>query len=49
VSFRININILLECLTIFGSSSMTEQGMNPSLKLRYDGYGEPLSLVLEEG
>lgn len=37
--FNINFSILLECLNIFGSSG------NTALKLSYEGYGTPLSLM----
>ena len=44
--FRINLNVLMECLNIFGGApgqSFT------SLKMYYPADGEPLGLVLEEG
>ncbi|XP_039262922.2 cell cycle checkpoint protein RAD1-like [Styela clava] len=44
VNFCINLNVLQECLTIFGSSSI----MTTSLKMVYGGYGSPLTLTLEE-
>lgn len=46
IVFRINLNVLMECLNIFGGApgqSFT------SLKMCYPGHGEPLELVLEEG
>ncbi|CAI9724797.1 cycle checkpoint RAD1-like [Octopus vulgaris] len=46
LTFKINLNVLLECLTIFGSSSVT--GVMTSLKMCYSGYGSPLMLILEE-
>ncbi|KAH9502366.1 ssDNA endodeoxyribonuclease [Bulinus truncatus] len=46
LAFKINLTVLLECLTIFGSSA-TPSG-NTSLKLCYAGYGCPLILMLEE-
>ncbi|XP_042225587.1 cell cycle checkpoint protein RAD1-like isoform X2 [Homarus americanus] len=46
VTFKINLNVLVECLNIFGGSSLP--GVAPSLKMCYGGYGSPLSLVLEE-
>lgn len=49
VSFKLTLSVLLECLGIFGSSSLTGQSTSPSLKLYYDGYGEPLVLIIEEG
>ena len=49
VSFKLNLNVLMECLGIFGSGSLTGQSQSPSLILHYDGYGEPLVLIMEEG
>ncbi|KAI8513466.1 PREDICTED: cell cycle checkpoint protein RAD1-like [Branchiostoma belcheri] len=46
-TFKVNLTVLLECLTIFGSSSAP--GMNTALKMCYAGYGSPLQLLLEEG
>jgi len=46
-TFRINLNVLLECLNIFGSSKDT--GTFTALKMCYAGYGSPLILMLEEG
>lgn len=46
ITFKINLTVLLECLTIFGSTSMP--GSTTSLKMCYSGYGCPLVLVLEE-
>ncbi|XP_003391123.2 PREDICTED: cell cycle checkpoint protein RAD1-like [Amphimedon queenslandica] len=40
--FNIDLNVLIECLCIFGNEA------NTSLRLYYDGYGTPLQLVLEE-
>ncbi|XP_043926121.1 cell cycle checkpoint protein RAD1 [Protopterus annectens] len=47
VSFRINLTVLLDCLTIFGGSAVP--GMTTALKMCYKGYGHPLVLFLEEG
>ncbi|XP_073199815.1 cell cycle checkpoint protein RAD1 isoform X2 [Lepidochelys kempii] len=41
VMFRINLAVLLDCLTIFGTST--------ALRMCYHGYGYPLTLFLEEG
>ncbi|KAL3858199.1 hypothetical protein ACJMK2_012801 [Sinanodonta woodiana] len=46
VTFKINLTVLLECLTIFGSSAVP--GVSTSLKMCYAGYGCPLLLILEE-
>ncbi|RMX51697.1 hypothetical protein pdam_00008113 [Pocillopora damicornis] len=46
-TFRINLNILLECLNIFGSSKDTRTCT--AMKMCYAGYGSPLILTLEEG
>ncbi|KAK3083652.1 hypothetical protein FSP39_000809 [Pinctada imbricata] len=46
VTFKINLTVLLECLTIFGSTSAP--GVTTNLKMCYGGYGCPLQLVLEE-
>uniref|UniRef100_A0A0B6ZTE3 Cell cycle checkpoint protein RAD1 n=2 Tax=Arion vulgaris TaxID=1028688 RepID=A0A0B6ZTE3_9EUPU len=46
LAFKINLTVLLECLTIFGSSSVP--GVCTSLKMCYAGYGCPLILMLEE-
>ncbi|KAK3576131.1 hypothetical protein CHS0354_043099 [Potamilus streckersoni] len=46
VNFKINLTVLLECLTIFGSSAVP--GVSTSLKMCYAGYGCPLLLILEE-
>ncbi|KAF7243901.1 Cell cycle checkpoint protein RAD1 [Varanus komodoensis] len=47
VMFKINLSILLDCLTIFGASS--SPGTQTALRLCYQGYGYPLTLFLEEG
>ncbi|XP_046562563.1 cell cycle checkpoint protein RAD1-like [Haliotis rubra] len=46
ITFKINLTVLLECLTIFGSSNIP--GVTTSLKMCYAGYGCPLVLILEE-
>ncbi|XP_066458550.1 cell cycle checkpoint protein RAD1 [Eleutherodactylus coqui] len=47
VVFRINLTVLLDCLTIFGSSAVP--ATCTALKMGYRGYGHPLTLFLEEG
>ncbi|NXI69872.1 RAD1 protein, partial [Anseranas semipalmata] len=47
VTFRINLAVLLDCLTIFGTSSVP--GTSTALRMCYRGYGYPLMLFLEEG
>ncbi|NXJ04837.1 RAD1 protein, partial [Odontophorus gujanensis] len=47
VMFRINLAVLLDCLTIFGASS--SPGTSTALRMCYRGYGYPLMLFLEEG
>lgn len=42
--FCININVLQECLTIFGSNPLS----TTLVKMAYAGYGSPLTLTLEE-
>lgn len=49
MSFKVNLNVLMDCLGIFGGGSLTGQSKSPSLKMYYDGYGEPLQLIIEEG
>lgn len=44
--FLLNLNVLMECLNIFGGAPGTSF---TSLKMHYAGHGEPLALVLEEG
>ncbi|WAR02993.1 RAD1-like protein [Mya arenaria] len=46
LTFKINLTVLLECLTIFGSGPVG--GACTSLKMCYQGYGCPLILILEE-
>ncbi|KAM4050594.1 cell cycle checkpoint protein RAD1 [Anomaloglossus baeobatrachus] len=47
VVFRINLTVLLDCLTIFGASAVP--ATCTALKMGYRGYGHPLTLFLEEG
>ncbi|XP_043833142.1 cell cycle checkpoint protein RAD1 isoform X2 [Dromiciops gliroides] len=47
VTFRINLTVLLDCLTIFGSTPLP--GTSTALRMCYQGYGYPLILFLEEG
>ncbi|XP_069483208.1 cell cycle checkpoint protein RAD1 [Ambystoma mexicanum] len=47
VIFRINLTVLLDCLTIFGGSALP--GTSTALRMCYQGYGHPLTLFLEEG
>uniref|UniRef100_A0A0K8RWV2 Cell cycle checkpoint protein RAD1 n=1 Tax=Crotalus horridus TaxID=35024 RepID=A0A0K8RWV2_CROHD len=47
VMFRINLSVLLDCLTIFGTNSLP--GTQTALRMCYQGYGYPLTLYLEEG
>ncbi|XP_031433268.1 cell cycle checkpoint protein RAD1 [Clupea harengus] len=47
VGFQINLTVLLDCLTIFGGS--TVPGVTTALRMCYSGYGFPLTLFLEEG
>ncbi|KAB7502439.1 Cell cycle checkpoint protein RAD1, partial [Armadillidium nasatum] len=46
ITFKISLNALVECLNIFGSGS--GPGVTTALKMCYNGYGFPLSLLLEE-
>lgn len=46
-TFRINLNALMGCLNIFGSSK--DSTVTTALKMCYTGYGSPLVLILEEG
>ncbi|XP_074064026.1 cell cycle checkpoint protein RAD1 [Macrotis lagotis] len=46
VTFRINLTVLLDCLTIFGSTPLP--GTSTALRMCYQGYGYPLTLFLEE-
>ncbi|XP_019908564.1 cell cycle checkpoint protein RAD1 isoform X1 [Esox lucius] len=47
VGFQINLTVLLDCLTIFGGSTVA--GVTTALRMCYNGYGYPLTLFLEEG
>ncbi|KAG7269829.1 hypothetical protein CRUP_032352 [Coryphaenoides rupestris] len=47
VGFQVNLTVLLDCLTIFGGS--TVPGVTTALRMCYAGYGYPLTLFLEEG
>lgn len=42
VAFKVNLSVLVECLNIFG-------GTATALKMCYQGYGYPLTMLLEEG
>ena len=46
VCIKINLSILIECLNIFGTASMS--GGSTALKICYEGYGHPLVLYLED-
>ncbi|CAB1352045.1 unnamed protein product [Coregonus sp. 'balchen'] len=46
VGFQVNLTVLLDCLTIFGGS--TVPGVATALRMCYNGYGYPLTLFLEE-
>ncbi|XP_077354713.1 cell cycle checkpoint protein RAD1 [Festucalex cinctus] len=48
VGLQINLTVLLDCLSIFGGSTVPG-GMSTALRLCYRGYGYPLTLFLEEG
>ncbi|XP_023213132.1 cell cycle checkpoint protein RAD1-like [Centruroides sculpturatus] len=43
VTFKINLNVLLECLNIFGNSNTP--GITTALKMCYGGYGSSLILA----
>uniref|UniRef100_H2YAI2 Cell cycle checkpoint protein RAD1 n=1 Tax=Ciona savignyi TaxID=51511 RepID=H2YAI2_CIOSA len=43
LTFQINLDILQECLSIFGSTNSAT-----SMRMMYNGYGTPLVLTLEE-
>ncbi|CAL1567574.1 unnamed protein product [Knipowitschia caucasica] len=47
VGFQVNLTVLLDCLNIFGGS--TVPGVLTALRMCYVGYGYPLTLFLEEG
>jgi len=44
LSFSINLNVVLECLNMFGGDA----GASPCLKMCYGGYGHPFVLLLED-
>ncbi|XP_060837922.1 cell cycle checkpoint protein RAD1-like [Rhopalosiphum padi] len=48
VAFRVDLNTLIECLTIFDGCS-TNPSSTTALKLTYKEYGSPVKLLLEEG
>ncbi|XP_030048884.1 cell cycle checkpoint protein RAD1 [Microcaecilia unicolor] len=47
VVFRINLTVLLDCLTMFGTSALPAS--STALRMCYMGYGHPVTLFLEEG
>ncbi|KAJ0047392.1 hypothetical protein NL108_002067, partial [Boleophthalmus pectinirostris] len=47
VGFQVNLTVLLDCLNIFGGT--TVPGVSTALRMCYVGYGYPLTLFLEEG
>uniref|UniRef100_A0A672YYT9 RAD1 homolog (S. pombe) n=1 Tax=Sphaeramia orbicularis TaxID=375764 RepID=A0A672YYT9_9TELE len=47
VGFQVNLTVLLDCLNIFGGTTVT--GVSTTLRMCYRGYGYPLTLFLEEG
>eukprot|EP01134_Creolimax_fragrantissima_P005513 CFRG5513T1 len=44
--FAISLNVLIECLSIFGATTMNSE--STSLMIYYQGYGNPLELKLAE-
>jgi len=49
LSFSVNLNVVLECLNMFGGVGDSSGGCaSPSLKICYAGYGHPLVLLLED-
>ena len=53
VTFKINLDILQQCLSIFGTGSSCNSGgggmgSTTALKMLHNGYGSPLVLTLEE-
>ena len=49
LSFSINLNVVIECLNMFGGVGSGENlGASPYLKMCYGGYGHPFILLLEE-
>ena len=49
LSFSVSLNVVLECLNMFGGVGESGGGDSPNLKICYSGYGTPLVLLLEEG
>ncbi|XP_076473064.1 cell cycle checkpoint protein RAD1-like isoform X1 [Babylonia areolata] len=47
VTFKVNLSVLIECLTIFGSGTGPTSTAT-SMKMCYAGYGRPLVVILEE-
>ncbi|XP_076675991.1 cell cycle checkpoint protein RAD1 isoform X1 [Andrena cerasifolii] len=47
VIFRINLNILVECLCMFWSN-INSQGSSVALQLFYKGAGDPVTVLIEE-
>ena len=45
VKFQLNLTVLLECLNVFGTSTNTNQGGQPALKLYYNGHGSPVTIL----
>ncbi|CAF1115424.1 unnamed protein product, partial [Brachionus calyciflorus] len=45
VCIKINLTVLIECLNIFGS---VVNSIPTALKICYEGYGHPLTLLLED-
>jgi cell cycle checkpoint protein len=43
VNFSLDLNVLLECLDIFGDAASTTS--STALKLRYKGFGNPVQLL----
>ncbi|KAF4516869.1 hypothetical protein B566_EDAN014367 [Ephemera danica] len=46
VTFSLDLNVLLECLNIFGAATL--HNVSTALKLCYRGHGYPVQLLLEE-
>ena len=42
-TFQINLNVLLECLSVFGTT--LQSGTTPALKMYYNGTGSPVTLL----
>ena len=47
VIFRVNLNILVECLCMFWSN-INCQGSSVALQLFYEGNGHPVTVLIEE-